>query len=66
VPQYILPTPSAVAGALWTDFPLILPHLGHTLVVLFSGFAIGAAIGLILAAVITQFPSPRRSSRPTS
>ena len=56
VPQYILPTPSAIVAALWTDFPLILPHLGHTLVVLLSGFAIGAGVGLVLAAVITQFP----------
>ncbi|MCR8722717.1 ABC transporter permease [Frigidibacter sp. ROC022] len=56
VPHYILPPPSAIVAALWTDFPLILPHLGYTLVVLLSGFAIGAGIGLILAAVITQFP----------
>jgi NitT/TauT family transport system permease protein len=56
VPQYIMPTPSLIAQALVTDFPLILPHLGHTLVELFSGFGIGALIGLILAAVITQFP----------
>lgn len=56
VPHYILPTPSQIAVALVKDFPLILPHLGYTLVVLFSGFGIGAAIGLILAAVITQFP----------
>ena len=56
VPQYVLPKPSQIAAALWTDFPLIAPHLGHTLVELFSGFAIGATVGLILAAVITQFP----------
>lgn len=56
VPQYILPPPSAIAAALFTDFPLIAPHLGYTLVELFGGFAIGASIGLILAAVITQFP----------
>ena len=56
VPHYVLPTPSAIAMAFRTDIHLILPHLGHTLVVLFSGFAIGASIGLILAAVITQFP----------
>jgi NitT/TauT family transport system permease protein len=56
VPQYVLPKPSEIAAALWTDFPLIAPHLGHTLVELFSGFAIGAVVGLILAAVITQFP----------
>jgi NitT/TauT family transport system permease protein len=56
VPHYILPPPSAIATALVTEFPLIAPHLGYTLVELFSGFAIGASIGLILAAVITQFP----------
>jgi NitT/TauT family transport system permease protein len=56
VPQYIMPAPSLIAQALVTDFPFILPHLGHTLVELFSGFGIGALIGLILAAVITQFP----------
>lgn len=56
VPPYIMPTPSAIAMALVGDFPLILPHLLHTLVELFGGFAIGATIGLILAATITQFP----------
>ena len=56
VPQYILPPPSAIVLALIGDFPLILPHLGHTLAVLLSGFAIGAGTGLVLAAVITQFP----------
>jgi NitT/TauT family transport system permease protein len=56
VPQYILPRPSLIAKALVTEFPNIAPHLGHTLVSLLAGFAIGATVGLILAAVITQFP----------
>lgn len=56
VPQYVLPTPSSVIVALVTDFKFIGPHLMHTLIELFSGYAIGASIGLILAAVITQFP----------
>src|SRR5690606_34545741 len=56
VKEYILPRPSAVAAALVKEMPLLLPHLGHTLVELFGGFGIGASIGLILAAVITQFP----------
>ena len=38
----MLPKPSEIAVALVTDFPLIAPHLGHTLVELFVGFAIGA------------------------
>jgi NitT/TauT family transport system permease protein len=56
VPHYIMPRPSLVGVALVTEFPLILPHLGHTLVQLGCGFAIGATIGLVLAALITQFP----------
>jgi NitT/TauT family transport system permease protein len=56
VPAYVLPTPSAVAVTLVKEFPLIAPHLGYTLIELFGGFAIGASVGLILAAVVTQFP----------
>jgi NitT/TauT family transport system permease protein len=56
VKEYILPRPSAVGLALIREFPLIAPHLGYTLIELFGGFAIGASVGLILAAVITQFP----------
>ena len=50
------PPPSSIAYALFDEFPLIAPHLGYTLVELLSGFAIGAVVGLVLAAVITQFP----------
>ncbi len=40
-----------------TRFPdLFWPHMLITLIELLSGFAIGASIGLVLAAVITQFP----------
>lgn len=56
VPHYIMPPPSEIAVALFGEFPLIAPHLGYTLVELISGFAIGSIIGLIMAAVITQFP----------
>ena len=53
VPQYVLPKPSEIAVALVTDFHLILPHLGHTLVELFAGFGIGAVVGLILVVDIS-------------
>jgi len=56
VPEYVLPTPSAIGRALIKEFPLIAPHLGHTLIELFGGFTIGAGIGMVLAAVITQYP----------
>ena len=56
VPHYIMPTPSQIVGALVRDFHLIAPHIGDTLIELLAGFAIGASIGFLLAAVITQFP----------
>lgn len=56
VPQYILPTPSETVEALITQFPNLAPHIGVTLAELGIGFAIGASIGFLLAAVITQFP----------
>jgi NitT/TauT family transport system permease protein len=56
VPQYILPRPSLIAAALIKEFPLILPHLGYTMVSLLSGFSIGALAGMVLAAVVTQYP----------
>ena len=51
-----MPTPSQIVGALIRDFHLIAPHIGVTLTELLAGFAIGASIGFVLAAVITQFP----------
>ena len=56
VPQYVLPKPSQIAVALVTEFPNLWPHFLVTLKELFVGFAIGASVGFILAAVITQFP----------
>jgi NitT/TauT family transport system permease protein len=56
VPQYIMPPPSMIFAALISDFHLLAPHIGVTLTELVVGFAIGASIGFVLAAVITQFP----------
>jgi NitT/TauT family transport system permease protein len=56
VPQYILPKPSQIVTALFTEWPNLWPHLITTLYELFVGFAIGGSIGFVMAAVITQFP----------
>jgi NitT/TauT family transport system permease protein len=57
VPPYILPTPSSVMAVFFSgDMPVIGQHFGYTLIELFAGYAIGASIGMVLAAVITQFP----------
>lgn len=57
IKPYIFPRPSAIFTALVTNFPtLFWPHMQVTLYEMFVGFGIGASVGLILAAVITQFP----------
>ena len=56
VPHYVLPKPSQIVTALFTEFPNYWPHLVVTLKELFIGFFIGGSIGFVLAAVITQFP----------
>lgn len=57
VPQFILPTPSAIAGVFFSpEVPTIAQHYSYTLIELLAGYAIGASIGLALAAIITQFP----------
>jgi NitT/TauT family transport system permease protein len=56
VPHYVLPKPSQIVTALFTEWKFLWPHLLITLYELFVGFAIGGSIGFIMAAVITQFP----------
>lgn len=57
VPQFILPTPSAIAAVFPSpELATISEHYSYTLIELVAGYAIGASVGLVLAAVITQFP----------
>lgn len=56
IPQYVLPRPSQIAAALVTEWGFLQPHVLVTLYELAFGFVIGASIGFLLAAVITQFP----------
>ena len=64
VPTYMLPTPSAIAVALYAQFWALLPHVGATLFELFAGFFIGASIGFVLAMIVTQFPFVERIVTP--
>ena len=56
IPSYVFPLPSEIASALYRSFPLLWPHLLVTLQELGLGYAIGAVAGILLAALITQFP----------
>jgi len=56
VPQYIFPRPLLIGQSMIEDFPVLWPHIIVTVKELVSGFAIGATIGMVLAALITQSP----------
>ena len=56
VPEFVFPTPSAIAAAIVTNMPTVYPHFFITLGELLSGYAIGASLGLLMAAVLTQAP----------
>lgn len=56
-PSYVFPKPIDVAQVLWSQFgPVFAHHLWVTMYEFLAGYAIGAAIGLVLAALITQKP----------
>jgi NitT/TauT family transport system permease protein len=55
-PTYVLPKPSEIGAAVINNFPSLWPHVLVTLRELITGYLIGATIGILLAAVITQIP----------
>jgi NitT/TauT family transport system permease protein len=54
--SYVMPKPTEIGRALFDNFGLFWPHILSTLQVLAIGYVIGASIGLVLAATITQMP----------
>jgi len=56
-PTYVFPKPIDVVRVLWNEFASVFAHhLWVTMYEFLCGFAIGAAVGLLLAALITQKP----------
>jgi NitT/TauT family transport system permease protein len=56
-PTYVFPKPIDVVRVLWNEFGSVFAHhLWVTMYEFLAGYAIGAAIGLVLAALITQKP----------
>lgn len=62
VPPYVLPPPGAVADEIWVLFASgrIWRHLGHTLGVLLTGFAIGSVLGVVLGCILAKAPRLER------
>ena len=55
VPRWILPGPISIFTTMVTGFGEILPHLLISLETIFIGFAFAVPIGVLLAALITNF-----------
>ena len=49
MPRFLLPSPAAVAEALWLNRAEIARHAGYTLTEVVLGFGLGAALGAALA-----------------
>lgn len=55
ISEYILPAPSKIVSGIWEKFPVdIWPHFILTLKVILIGFAVATALGMLLAALISQ------------
>ena len=56
-PTYVFPKPIDVVRVLWNEFASVFAHhLWVTMYEFLAGYAIGSAVGLLLAALITQKP----------
>ncbi|VTU45626.1 ABC transporter permease [Variovorax sp. PBL-E5] len=66
VTPLLLPAPSAVAVALWDGIRnnTFTHHLGITFYETIAGFVLGGGLGLLLGAVIAQFPLVERTLYP--
>jgi ABC-type nitrate/sulfonate/bicarbonate transport system permease component len=64
LPGYMLPSPLRVAGAFIRDFPLLMFHLGRTLLEAASGLALAVAASFILAILMDANPFLKASVSP--
>lgn len=64
MPPFLLPSPVAVAQALWVNRSQIATHAGYTLTEVIAGFALGSALGMALAVLMGFSPRLRNVLRP--
>lgn len=55
IPRWILPGPIAIFQSMIVNFMDFWPHIWMSIVTIFSGFAIAVPIGIVLAALITNY-----------
>jgi NitT/TauT family transport system permease protein len=54
VPEYLVPTPSRIAMALYADFGLLTDSLWTTLAITFGAFALATVVGTLIAFAFVQ------------
>jgi ABC-type nitrate/sulfonate/bicarbonate transport system permease component len=64
VPGFMLPGPLRVTAAFISEFPLLMRHLGHTLLEAFSGLACAVAASFVLAVAMDANRFLRQSVTP--
>jgi NitT/TauT family transport system permease protein len=64
LPAMILVPPSAIWATLWHSLPILLVHAASTTEETIEGFALGAVIGILLGAAITQSQRVRQALYP--
>lgn len=64
IEEWFLPAPSVIYSEAIDVFPTFWPHFQSTVVLATSGFLIGSAFGLILAALLHVFPLLRNTVYP--
>jgi ABC-type nitrate/sulfonate/bicarbonate transport system permease component len=64
VPGYMLPSPVRVLAALFADFPLILFHLGRTLMEASAGLGLALGFSFILAILMDRSPLLKQAVNP--
>lgn len=60
IPAFLLPSPAAVADALWNNRSYLASHTLVTLSEILSGMALGVALGMVLALCMTMSPRLQR------
>ena len=55
IPRWLLPSPSSIVVVMFTKFDLFAPHLLITFQTVLIGFAIAVPVGVLIAALITNF-----------
>lgn len=64
IPNYLVPAPLQVIGALVSDWQLLLMHATTTLIEALLGLAIGCILGLVLATLMERFPAFYAATEP--